>query len=130
MDGKNGEEAAMVQTQPVIMRYESGRKVMQLYVGRRRGSSEEGPQRPPLPLDPRVSLEAAGGELVAVMRFEGNATPQAALAARAKLIQALDADGLKLAAAEASGVFRVAQYGQIYTLTQRVNEVMLRVSTG
>jgi hypothetical protein len=37
------------------------------------------------------------------------------------------ADGLSLAADEAGGYFRVAQYGQVYTLQTRLNEMMLRV---
>lgn len=36
-------------------------------------------------------------------------------------------DGLKLAADEAEGFFRVAQYGQVYTLQTRLNEMMLKV---
>lgn len=37
------------------------------------------------------------------------------------------ADGLSLAADEAEGFFRVAQYGQVYTLQTRLNEMMLKV---
>jgi hypothetical protein len=39
----------------------------------------------------------------------------------------LPADGLSLAAEEAAGFFRVAQYGQVYTLQTRLNEMMLKV---
>lgn len=38
-----------------------------------------------------------------------------------------DADGLSLAAAEAGGYFRVGQYGQVYTLDTRINELLLEV---
>jgi hypothetical protein len=38
-----------------------------------------------------VSIEAAGGELVAVLRFEGSATREATLDAVARLKQALAA---------------------------------------
>jgi hypothetical protein len=38
------------------------------------------------------------------------------------------ADGLKLADAEAGGMFRVAQYGAVHTLEARVNEMMLAVA--
>lgn len=34
---------------------------------------------------------------------------------------------MRLAPAEEGGYFRVAQYGQVYTLQTRVNEMMLRV---
>jgi hypothetical protein len=41
---------------------------------------------------------------------------------------ALHAGGLKLAEAEAGGMFRVAQYGAVHTLEARVNEMMLAVA--
>jgi hypothetical protein len=125
----------------------------------------------PAPIDPGIRLSVAGGELLAVMPFEGYITPEAAAAVRAKLAAALQAgasacrvrlcgvgpaacspdgkrcvthcsalacplhvccwlaaDGLALAPEEAEGFFRVAQYGQVYTLLQtRLNEMMLRV---
>ncbi len=43
------------------------------------------------------------------------------------LPNACAADGLSLAADEAEGFFRVAQYGQVYTLQTRLNEMMLKV---
>ena len=45
----------------------------------------------PQPTDPRLSLEAAGGEIIAVLRFEGSATREATEAAVARLRQALTA---------------------------------------
>ena len=45
--------------------------------------------QPPQPTNARVTLEAAGGEILAAMRFEGSATPAAAEAARTRLIAAL-----------------------------------------
>jgi hypothetical protein len=42
-------------------------------------------------------------------------------------VQCCAADGLSLAADEAEGFFRVAQYGQVYTLQTRLNEMMLKV---
>jgi hypothetical protein len=47
----------------------------------------------PQPSDARLSLEAAGGEILAVARFEGSATREATEAAVAKLRRALDAGG-------------------------------------
>ena len=38
------------------------------------------------------------------------------------------ADGIQLGEDERNGVFRLAQYGQIYSLSSRLNELMLRVS--
>jgi hypothetical protein len=92
-----------------------GRKVMQMMVGTPKGSKpvqqqqqqqqeEEGTQQQqhgsnssssitslPAPTDPDVRLAVAGGELVAVLFFEGYITPEAAAAARQKLTQALTA---------------------------------------
>jgi hypothetical protein len=38
------------------------------------------------------------------------------------------ADGLRLAERESQGYFRVGQFGAVYTLETRVNEMMLAVS--
>lgn len=53
---------------------------------------------PPLPDNPRVTLEAAGGEVVAVLRFEGFITPETASAARDKLIACLQQGALLVVA--------------------------------
>ena len=45
----------------------------------------------PQPLDARLSLEVAGGEILAVMRFEGSATREATEAAVSRLRRALAA---------------------------------------
>lgn len=130
-DGANADGARFGVTQPVLMAHHpGGRKVMQLMVGARRGTA--GGQLPsvaelPAPTDAAVRLGVAGGECVAVMPFSGSLTPEAAAAARRRLADALAADGLALAEDEAAGLYRVGQYGQIYTLAQRLNEVMLAV---
>ena len=83
---------------------------------------------PPAPTDPSVRLDAGGGDLVAVSRFEGYATPDAAAAARDALAAAVAAPGSGLAVAEeGAGAFRLAQYGPLFTMETRVNEVMLTV---
>jgi hypothetical protein len=74
-----------------------------------------------------VRVSVAGGEAVAVRRFSGYITPATAEAARQQLLAALAADGLKVADDEAGGKFRVAQYGQVYTLEERLNELLLRI---
>ena len=48
-------------------------------------------EQAPQPTDRQLSLEAAGGEILAVLRFEGSATREATEAAVAKLRQALSA---------------------------------------
>ena len=44
----------------------------------------------PQPLDRRLSIEAAGGEIAAVLRFEGSATREATESAVSKLRAALE----------------------------------------
>ena len=41
---------------------------------------------------------------------------------------ALEADGLQLAASDAAGGFRVSQFGPLYSLKPRKNELLLRVA--
>lgn len=129
-DGRNSASLKFQESQPVVMRYEpGGKKSMQLHVGR----TKDGTAGPftvtelPAPSDPQVSLSIAGGEVLAVLRFEGNITPVSAEAARKQLLAALQADGLQVAEEEAQGLFRVAQYGPLFSLSTRVNEMMLRV---
>ncbi|WIA08929.1 hypothetical protein OEZ85_008346 [Tetradesmus obliquus] len=135
--GSNASSTKFGFTQPVVMQYHpDGRKVMQMMVGSRRDQQQQQQQQGtsaditslPAPSDAAVRLSVAGGELVAVLPFEGYITPEAAAAARQRLLRALEADGLKLAMAEAGGMFRVAQYGAVHTLEARVNEMMLAVA--
>ena len=48
------------------------------------------PQQAPQPLDRRLSIEAAGGEIAAVLRFEGSATREATESAVSQLRAALE----------------------------------------
>ena len=56
--------------------------------------------------------------------FEGVATPELAGEYRRLLTAAIRSDGLELA--EPDG-FRLATYGQLYSLKPRLNELMLKV---
>ncbi|PSC69851.1 SOUL heme-binding [Micractinium conductrix] len=104
MSGKNAAEARCRETQPVVMCYPvEGPKRMRIYIVPRGGSGGEAGALPPAPTDPSVSLTIAGGEVVAVRRFEGNATQEACERCRAALVAALQRDGLPLAEAEAGG---------------------------
>ncbi|KAL3160470.1 hypothetical protein ABBQ32_010787 [Trebouxia sp. C0010 RCD-2024] len=136
MEGRNSESARMNLTQPIVMRYEpaTGLKTMQLYVGSRKGDppasqlpKPEPMQHPPLPVDPSVTLEVGGGEVVAVRAFQGQATEVVTKQHCMHLIKALESDGINLGLAERSGVFRLAQYGPINSLSIRKNEVILAV---
>eukprot|EP00878_Enallax_costatus_P038980 GHUV01044484.1.p1 GENE.GHUV01044484.1~~GHUV01044484.1.p1 ORF type:complete len:166 (+),score=49.13 GHUV01044484.1:738-1235(+) len=132
-DGANETGSKFGFTQPVVMCYHpEGRKVMQMMVGTNKGSpaasSSSNITSLPAPTDPDVRLGVYGGELVAVLYFDGYITPQTAEVARRKLIKALQADGIALAGPESAGFFRVGQYGAVHTLEQRVNEMLLRVN--
>jgi hypothetical protein len=80
-----------------------GKKVMQMMVGscrdhhhhQQQGSSADITSLP-APSDPAVRLSVAGGELVAVLPFEGYITPETAAAARQRLLRALEAGVLQL----------------------------------
>ncbi|DBA82532.1 TPA: hypothetical protein ACH3X2_000752 [Trebouxia sp. C0005] len=136
MEGRNADSAKMNLTQPIMMRYEpvTGLKTMQLYVGSKQGdppasqlSKPEPLQHPPLPVDTFVSLEVGGGEVVAVRAFQGQATESNTQQQRLHLIKALELDGITLGLAERAGMFRLAQYGPINSLSVRKNEVILTV---
>ena len=60
-------------------------------------------------------------------RFEGYITPGNAEQAKKRLLDALKADGVSMADDEEQGFFRCAQYGAVYQLAGRLNEMMLRV---
>lgn len=136
MEGRNSEAAQMNLTQPIVMRYEpaTGLKTMQLYVGSKKGNPPASKlpkpqplQHPPLPLDTWVSLEVGGGEVVAVRSFQGQATQSITEQQCQQLSKALASDGINLGLAERAGMFRLAQYGPINSLSIRKNEVMLSV---
>lgn len=136
IDGDNQTGTAFNYTQPVVMRYEpEGRKSMQMFVGSKRGEPMlRGFKRPnikltelPSPTSPGVRLNVAGGELVAVLRFEGSITPQRARAVYEQLVKSLKKDGVELADSEKDGLFRIAQYGPVYTIEKRMAEILLAV---
>ncbi|GFR46101.1 hypothetical protein Agub_g7581 [Astrephomene gubernaculifera] len=81
----------------------------------------------PAPREAGVRLGVGGGEVVAVAAFEGFITPTAAEAVRGRLVAALERDGIPLAPADAGGRFRCLQYGAVYQLGPRVNELVLQL---
>ncbi len=91
---------------------QQGRKVMQMFIGSRRDGG--GPQKSapagadtrlklptasaaiaslPAPAQPGVRIGVAGGELVAVLRFEGYITPATAEAVKKRLMEVLKRGG-------------------------------------
>jgi len=121
LDGDNEAGARIPAPQPVIMTYPpGGAKSMQLFVP----TPKEG--QPPLPLQAGVSLAVAGGEALATTEFTGYATKEAADKAKRELIAALEADGFPVSGAE-GGVFMIAQYGPLFSLSTRVNELLIPI---
>ena len=122
IEGGNEDARVFPATQPLVMRYaedEDGDldKRMELSLG-------AGVTDPPAPTTDGVGVVAAGGELLAVVGFEGIATPELVGKYRELLTAALDADGIRLAE---PGAFRLATYGQLYSLKPRLNELLLKV---
>lgn len=81
----------------------------------------------PSPSNSAVRINVAGGELVAAIRFEGNATEEVCRHYLMKLKNLLEADGLQLGEAEQEGFFKLAQYGPLFSLATRLNEIWLTV---
>ncbi|KAG2429512.1 hypothetical protein HXX76_010747 [Chlamydomonas incerta] len=136
-DGANGAAERFAYSQPVVMEYlPDGRKVMQMYVGARRGqeaAAAAGAKPPavsslPAPTERGVRLNVSGGELVAVAQFDGFITPTTAEAVRQRLLACLARDGLKTADTDGEGGrFRCSQYGAVYQLGPRLNEMVLQI---
>lgn len=122
IEGGNESDTTFPATQPLMMRYTEGAdgelsKSMELSLGK-------GVADPPAPTTAGVSVAAAGGELLAVVGFEGIATPELAGQYRRLLTAALEADGLTV---DDPDSFRLATYGQLYSLKPRLNELFLKV---
>jgi hypothetical protein len=126
LSGNNEKSLRCVETQPVVMTFRpDGSKMMQIYVVLRENEGSAGDEPLPAPTERGCELEVSGGELIASMRFEGNATKEACERTKEELLLALKNDGLNVAEAEAAGQFRLAQYGPLHSLTTRINEIWL-----
>lgn len=124
VEGGNEEAKTFPATQPLVMRYKDSEendggftKTMELSLG-------ANVVNPPAPTTLNVCVAAAGGELLAVIGFEGIATPEMAMKYRELLTRAVEIDGLSVAT---PNEFRLATYGQLYSLKPRLNELMLKV---
>ena len=132
-DGGNEEGALLASTQPLTMRYapQPGGELlkrMELYCGSRRGASAAGgAAAAPLPSVEGVELAAAGAEAVAALQVLGSVTAADAEARRAQLLAALQADGVAVHQEDRGGGFRIAQFGPLYSLKPRKNELLIRV---
>jgi hypothetical protein len=121
LSGANERQTRCVETQPVVMTFRpDGTKMMQIYVVPRENEGSDEPL--PAPTERGVELDAAGGELIAAMRFEGNATKEACERTTESLLKCLAKDGLNVVEA---GTFRLAQYGPLHSLSTRINEIWI-----
>jgi len=128
LSGNNTKSLRCVETQPVVMTFRSdGSKMMQLYVVPIESELSTDDEPLPPPTEQGVELNAAGGELIAAMRFEGNATKEKCEILKDTLLKCLEKDGLNVAEEEAAGQFRLAQYGPLHSLSTRINEIWLAV---
>ena len=78
---------------------------------------------PPAPTTDGVGVVAAGGA-PRRRRVRGHRHPGARREVSRLRTAALDADGIRLAE---PGAFRLATYGQLYSLKPRLNELLLKV---
>jgi hypothetical protein len=118
----------MKETQPVVMTHppkpNNSSKTMQVYLLPKNGDPPELQTLPP-PEDPSVTLAIAGGTIIAVGQLTGYATKEACEARLRQLRVDLEKDGLKI---DEDKGFSVAQYGPMFSLDERLNEVWLTVS--
>jgi hypothetical protein len=125
--GLNAAGVTFEETQPTILNFAAdGSKCMQLFVGPTRAGEHLEDANLPAPDLPGCKLVAAGAELCGVLRFEGYITPESAAKAVQALQTALERDGVELMAGQGQDAFRVLQYGPVYSLSGRENEVLLR----
>ncbi len=129
MSGENASGTRFPETQPILMHYDYARgdtpeeKEMLVYL---EGGDETG--APPAPTDPSVRLDVGGGELIAAVKFDGNATQEACERYYLRLLETLKADvGSAAVPADDRITFTLAQYGPLHSLTPRLNEVWIRV---
>lgn len=123
----------LIQSQPVFLEVTPTGKRMSVWIPEAIQDRSTGKMQPipggsvPLPTDPLVTLGVIGGLPVAAALVKGYVTPDAAQRARAKLLQALAADGIR-AAEGAEENFTILQYGPLFQLTERENEILVPIS--
>ncbi len=129
MSGANASGTRFPETQPIVMQYaykqgdEPQEKTMRVYL--------HGADDPPAPNDPSVRLGVGGGEIVAAIKFEGNATKEVCEKYYNFLVARLREDlGPASLPDDDRLEFSLAQYGPLHSLTPRLNEILVRVQLG
>jgi len=127
-DGVNADGVQFASTQPLFMWHgEEGGKVMRLRVGKR-VDGETGSLPPAPEPGSELALTVAGGNAVAVIVVkEQNVTPDVAKVYLSRLREMLAEDGIKTKHADESR-FGVCQYGELYTMAERLNELLVEVA--
>lgn len=121
LSGENKEKTRFPEPQPIVMSYHGenqDKKKMQVYL-----EVDDGVVPPP-PVHPSVELQVVGGSIIAVRKFEGNATKEKCNSELNKLRDALNNDGVS----SDTSIFFLAQYGPLHSLQTRLNEIWVQVS--
>lgn len=124
LDGDNEDQVSFAFTQPLIMSHHEDRKLMKVYLCDARGSPTN---NPPLPNKTRLRIAVEGGSLLAIRRFDGNATKERVEGLLKELLDSIQADDLSVMRGQGQEKYHVAQYGTFYSLKPRTNELWLRV---
>lgn len=124
MDGKNDQSVRYPSSQPLLMAHHVDRKVMKLFVA---STKTVDVSTLPSSSRPDVRLDLEGGYLVAATLFHGHATKERVEEEYHALVRRLEADGLSTAHDDDQERYHVAQYGPIFSLKPRKNELWVRV---
>jgi hypothetical protein len=134
IDGDNANGWKFDYSQPVTMSYDTqgGPKTMSMFLSRStdpewaKASIRDKLVLLPAPLDSKVSVGIRGGEVLAVRMFDGFITPATANEARRLLLESLHKDGISIDE-ELADKFSCGQYGAVYQVGGRLNELQLKI---
>lgn len=124
MDGKNDRSVRYPSSQPLLMAHHVDRKVMKLFVASTRAVDVS---TLPSSSRPDVRLDLEGGYLVSAALFHGHATKERVEEEYRALVRRLEADGLSISHDDNHERYHVAQYGPLFSLKPRKNELWVRV---
>lgn len=121
IEGGNEANQWFPPTQPLLMRYKEipgggFEKTMEIYLA--------DTSNPPPPTTGGVQIDVVGGELLAALEFPGETTPAKVTMYYRFLRSQLEEDGLKVD----GNWFRLATYGPIFSLSEKRNELLIKVT--
>lgn len=131
MSGANQTQTRYPESHPIVMSYSADdasakdwKKVMHVYL-----HQEDSTEPPALPTDDSVTLDIAGGNIIAAKKFEGNATQPVCEKYYRELVKQLEVDfGPGALPQQGTIDFQLAQYGPLHSLTPRLNEIWITIS--